>query len=97
MESRGQKLPRPNEARSAANSSDLLPSGAVNNSRQNGSAKSQEGPTANGTEGLAANEDDGARATSERAYRLWENDGRPHGRDQDYWFRAESELKNEQR
>ncbi len=24
----------------------------------------------------------------ERAYHLWEQDGRPHGRDQDYWERA---------
>lgn len=25
----------------------------------------------------------------ERAYQLWEADGRPHGRDRDYWERAE--------
>ena len=24
----------------------------------------------------------------ERAYHLWENDGRPHGRDSEYWERA---------
>jgi hypothetical protein len=24
-----------------------------------------------------------------RAYQLWETDGRPHGRDQEYWERAE--------
>jgi hypothetical protein len=85
MESRGQKLPRPNESRSAASSSDLLPSGAGSNSR----------PAANGNEGAAASEEERTRITSERAYRLWENDGRPDGRDQDYWFRAEAELKNE--
>lgn len=28
----------------------------------------------------------------ERAYALWEADGRLHGRDLDHWFRAESEL-----
>lgn len=27
-----------------------------------------------------------------RAYSLWEKDGRPHGRDMDYWLRAETEL-----
>ncbi|MFL5166236.1 MAG: DUF2934 domain-containing protein [Microvirga sp.] len=28
----------------------------------------------------------------ERAYALWVEDGRIHGRDNDYWFRAEREL-----
>ena len=27
-----------------------------------------------------------------RAYYLWEADGRPHGRDQEYWHRAKKEL-----
>lgn len=27
-----------------------------------------------------------------RAYELWEADGRPHGRDEDYWFKAMSEI-----
>ena len=27
-----------------------------------------------------------------RAYELWEADGRPHGQDQQYWFRAMAEL-----
>lgn len=27
-----------------------------------------------------------------RAYALWEADGRPQGQDQDYWFRAMSEI-----
>jgi hypothetical protein len=26
------------------------------------------------------------------AYRLWETDGRQHGRDQEYWFQAEAQL-----
>lgn len=28
----------------------------------------------------------------QRAYELWEADGRPHGADQTYWFRAVAEL-----
>lgn len=31
----------------------------------------------------------------ERAYQLWEQDGRPEGRDLDYWYRAEAELRGE--
>ena len=27
-----------------------------------------------------------------RAYELWEADGRPHGQDQQYWFKAMAEL-----
>lgn len=27
-----------------------------------------------------------------RAYELWEADGRPHGKDQDYWFKAMAEI-----
>ena len=27
-----------------------------------------------------------------RAYELWEADGRPHGQDQQYWFKALAEL-----
>lgn len=27
-----------------------------------------------------------------RAYELWDADGRPDGRDQDYWFKAMAEL-----
>jgi hypothetical protein len=32
------------------------------------------------------------RKVRERAYALWEADGRLPGRDLDYWFRAEAEL-----
>jgi hypothetical protein len=32
-------------------------------------------------------------SVAERAYRMWEADGRPDGKDQEYWFRAESETK----
>lgn len=28
----------------------------------------------------------------ERAYALWERDGKPHGRSVDYWLKAEREL-----
>jgi hypothetical protein len=31
-------------------------------------------------------------AIRRRAYALWETDGRPHGRDEEYWHRAEREL-----
>lgn len=27
-----------------------------------------------------------------RAYQLWEDDGRPQGQDQQYWFKAAAEL-----
>lgn len=30
--------------------------------------------------------------TAERAYAIWESEGRPHGRDQDHWRRAEAEI-----
>ncbi len=29
---------------------------------------------------------------AERAYELWENEGRPHGHEQLHWHRAESEI-----
>jgi hypothetical protein len=29
-----------------------------------------------------------------RAYQIWEREGRPHGRDQDHWHNAERELQN---
>lgn len=28
----------------------------------------------------------------ERAYHIWENEGRPHGRDFEHWLQAEQEL-----
>ncbi|MEX0696950.1 MAG: DUF2934 domain-containing protein [Dongiaceae bacterium] len=28
----------------------------------------------------------------ERAYSLWEREGRPHGRQMEHWLRAESEI-----
>jgi hypothetical protein len=31
----------------------------------------------------------------DRAYALWEADGRPEGQDKDYWARAERELSEE--
>ena len=32
------------------------------------------------------------RAISARAYELWEQDGRPSGRDLEFWLQAESEI-----
>ena len=32
----------------------------------------------------------------ERAYRLWEADGRPEGREQEYWERAEAMEESEE-
>lgn len=31
-------------------------------------------------------------AIRERAYQLWESEGRPQGREEEYWRRAEQEL-----
>jgi hypothetical protein len=30
----------------------------------------------------------------QRAYEIWEHEGRPHGRDKAHWFLAEAELNN---
>jgi len=30
--------------------------------------------------------------TAELAYQIWEREGRPHGRDQEHWNRAEAEI-----
>lgn len=30
----------------------------------------------------------------QRAYEIWESEGRPHGRDKAHWFLAEAELSN---
>jgi hypothetical protein len=35
-------------------------------------------------------------AIATRAYILWEKDGRPPGRDMEYWLKAESQLKDTQ-
>jgi hypothetical protein len=32
----------------------------------------------------------------ERAYHLWESDGRPEGREQEYWERAEAMIGKEE-
>jgi hypothetical protein len=34
-------------------------------------------------------------AIRERAYRIWEREGRPQGRDQTHWLRAKDELESE--
>jgi hypothetical protein len=36
--------------------------------------------------------EDGDQRIRERAYELWEADGCPHGRAQEYWYRAQAEL-----
>ena len=33
----------------------------------------------------------------ERAYRIWERDGRPHGRDAEHWQQAAGEIEAEER
>jgi hypothetical protein len=35
--------------------------------------------------------------TEERAHRLWEEEGRPHGRDLAHWSQAEAEIEASQR
>ena len=34
------------------------------------------------------------KAVSERAYEIWENDGRPHGRHEDHWHTAEQQIRD---
>jgi hypothetical protein len=36
------------------------------------------------------------RRVRERAYALWEREGRPEGRAEEHWFRAEAELRAEE-
>jgi hypothetical protein len=36
-----------------------------------------------------------AEALSSYAYRIWEREGRPHGRDKDHWYRAIADLRGE--
>jgi hypothetical protein len=36
--------------------------------------------------------DDKEQALRERAYAIWEREGRPDGKDMDHWLRAETEL-----
>jgi hypothetical protein len=71
----------------------VLPTNVKSSSR--GSENSEQ-ESANANDALEAIHDR-AQLIAERAYALWENDGRPDGRDQEYWFRAEAELKTERR
>lgn len=50
-------------------------------------------PAFGGTTGVGAGEDR-QHAIARRAHELWEGDGRPEGRDLDYWLAAERELKD---
>ena len=34
----------------------------------------------------------GEEAIRERAYAIWEEEGRPHGKDLDHWHRAEAQI-----
>ena len=40
-------------------------------------------------------DEDVKRLIQERAYALWEADGRPEGRAEEYWRRAEQEIMNQ--
>ena len=55
---------------------------------ENGGVKILQAPS-NGGSTRSGSEDQVRR----RAYELWEQRGRQHGRDADDWFRAESELR----
>ena len=35
---------------------------------------------------------DGNERIAQRAYSLWEQEGRPHGRDLDHWLSAQAEI-----
>lgn len=35
------------------------------------------------------------KAIKERAYHIWETEGRPHGRDREHWERASREIEAE--
>ena len=39
---------------------------------------------------------DREREVRERAYRIWQGEGSPHGRDHDHWYRAEREVDEEE-
>jgi hypothetical protein len=42
--------------------------------------------------GPQSNADALRKQIEERAYALWESDGRPHGRNLDHWLQAEAEI-----
>jgi hypothetical protein len=39
-------------------------------------------------------EDSFANRVRRRAYELWEEEGRPHGKDHEFWYRAEQESRS---
>lgn len=47
------------------------------------------------SERAEAMEPEQRRSVEERAYALWEADGRPEGRALDYWLQAEREIVNQ--
>ncbi len=36
------------------------------------------------------------RRIEERAYAIWESEGRPHGRDREHWHKAEAQIAEEE-
>jgi hypothetical protein len=68
------------------------------------SKKGSNGSATNVTTISASGKRTTTRATGEleevirrRAYEIYEQEGRVHGRDQEHWFRAESELSGNQK
>lgn len=58
------------------------------NSEAAGIRQVQEGRHAIAPDALAQSDSSVEQSIRDTAYRLWENDGRPEGRDQEYWQRA---------
>jgi hypothetical protein len=93
MESRTQSLPRnKHRARSAAKATDLLPLTAKSNPAEKRDLAEREISSRDSQQGKGDRQNQ-SQFISNHAYRLWEKDGRPEGRDQEYWFRAEAEMK----
>jgi hypothetical protein len=94
MESRTQSLPRNNHrSRSAAKAIDLLPVTAKSNPPEKRDLPEREIPSRDTQHVIEGDRQNQSQFISNHAYRLWEKDGRPDGRDQEYWFRAEAEMK----
>ncbi len=55
---------------------------------ENGGVQTLQGPSNGGERGSGSDEQ-----VRRRAYELWEQRGRQHGRDADDWYRAESEVR----
>ena len=57
-------------------------------------AKTKSAPraTARKTAASARQQDDLQQRVQQRAYELWESEGRPEGREQDHWLQAQHEI-----